>query len=149
MNWYKISPTFERFILVAMKQLHCYTFNCKTVSFTENEIFEKYYSQLIKILPVKNLLYKLVSEQIISLDDIEEINSLTTSEEKCSNILETIAKSLAVGITRSFYALLDIMDNYGGDLKFLAKNIQRNLINNPGNQIHAYSYYVVTYTYLT
>ena len=95
------------------------------------------------------MLYKLVSEKIIFPDDIEEINSLKTSEEKCLNILENVAKSLVVGITQSFYALLDIMDNCGGDLKLLAKNIQRDLIKNPGNQIYAYNYYVVAYTYLT
>lgn len=99
----------------------------------EKEVFDRFYDRLIKILPVKNILHRLVPAEIITLDDIEEISGL---ENKSSHVLEIIAKSLEAGITRSFYKLIEILNNCGGDVALLAKDIQTALIMNPGKQIH-------------
>ena len=88
---------------------------------------------MVKILPVKNIIHQLVPAQIITLDDIEEIN---VSESKSSYILGIMAKSLEAGITRSFYELINILNNCGGDVKLLARDIQTALVLNPGKLMH-------------
>ena len=91
----------------------------------ENEIFKKFYGKLINVLPTNNILYKLVSAKIISVDDSEEITGKTGSTEKASYVLNHIARSLDVGITFSFYTLLDIMEEYGGDVTLLTNEIKK------------------------
>ena len=109
--------------------------------FTETikEVFDRFYHRLIKILPVKNIKSQLVSTEIITLDDSEEID---VSENKSSYVLEIIAKSLEAGITRSFYELINILNDYGGDVKLLAKNILTALNTNTGRLMDT-SYFIV------
>ena len=97
------------------------------------EVFDEFYSNLVSILPVKNILHQLVPAKILTPDDIEEINSFKKSEDKSSYVLGIIAKSLKAAITLSFYTILDIMEKCGGDVSVLAKNIQRALMMNQGN----------------
>ena len=85
------------------------------------------------MLPVKNILQQLVPPKILTLGDIEEIICLKESEKQNSYVLGIIAKSLDANITASFYTLLDIMKEYGGDVSFLGKNIQKALASNLGN----------------
>ena len=84
-------------------------------------------------LPTYNITHLLVSAQIITTDDIEEINGMSRSKEKSSYVLRIVAKSLKVGIITSFYALLDVMENYGGDVTALTKDIRSALIESSGN----------------
>ena len=101
------------------------------------EVFDEFYSGLVKILPVKNILHQLVPAKVLTPDDIEEIDSLRKSEDKSSYVLAIIDKSLKADITLSFYTLLDIMEKYGGDVGVLAKTIQRDLMMmNQGNAQH-------------
>ena len=99
----------------------------------ENEVFKMYFSQLVSVLPTTNILPELVCAQIIIIDDIEEINSMSRSKEKSFFVLRTVAKSLEVGITTSFYALLDVMENYGSDVTTLTNDIRSALIKSLGN----------------
>ena len=97
----------------------------------EKMVFDRFYHRLIKVLPVKNMIHQLVPAQIITPDEIEEISGL---ENKSSYVLGIIARSLEAGITRSFYKLIDILNNCGGDVKILAKNIQTALTMTAGNR---------------
>ena len=85
------------------------------------------------MLPTTNITHLLVSAQIITTDDIEEINGMSRLKEKSSYVLRIVAKSLEVGVTTSFYALLDVMENYGGDVTALTKDIRSALIEYSGN----------------
>ena len=102
----------------------------------ENKVFNKFYSDLVKVLPIKNIKYRLVPPRILTHDDIEEITRLKESTKQSSYVLEIIAKSLDANITTSFYALLKIMEEYGGDVSVLGKNIQKALAINLGKLMH-------------
>jgi len=100
---------------------------------------------LVSILPVQNILPKLVSEQIITIDDVEEIQSLKTSKKKSLYVLEIIGKSLEAGITLSFNRLLNIMEGYeGSDVTLLAQDIRRALIKNSGSLL--YTLFILMHT---
>ena len=102
----------------------------------ENKVFKRFYSDLVNVLPIKNIKDKLVDPRILTLDDIEEITCLKESTKQSSFVLEIIAKSLDANITTSFYALLNIMKEYGGDVSVLEKNIQKALATNLGKFLH-------------
>ena len=89
----------------------------------EFKVFKASYAKLANVLPVKSLSDQLVSEEIITFDEEEEIASIPTSKEKASFVLRKIARSLEAGITRSYYALLTIMQNHGGDVAVLASQL--------------------------
>ena len=86
-------------------------------------MFKASYAKLANVLPVKSLSNQLVSEEIITFDEEEEIASIPTSKEKASFVLRKIARSLEAGITRSYYALLTIMKDHGGDVAVLASQL--------------------------
>lgn len=95
--------------------------------FKEFEVFTTFYNKLVNILPVKNIAYKLISSKIITYDDEEEIRSITRSKEKASFVLRKIALPLEVGHTQSFYKLLAILEEYGGDAVILSTEIKNEL----------------------
>ena len=76
-------------------------------------------------------MHQLVPAQIITPDEIEEISGL---ENKNSYVLGIIARSLEAGITRSFNKLIDNLNNCGGDVTILTKDIQTALIMIAGNR---------------
>ena len=92
-------------------------------------MFKQYYEKLASILPVANILHKLVPEGIITTGDIEEINDKPRSKEKASFILNKIDRSLEADANNSFYALLDIMEECGNDdVKSIVINMRRMLM---------------------
>ena len=99
----------------------------------EKYSFKKFFSQLVSMLPTTNITHLLVSAQIITTDDIEEINGMSRSKEKSSYVLRIVAKSLEIDITTSFYALLDVRENYGSDITALTNDIRSALIESSGN----------------
>ena len=108
------------------------------------KIFQKFYSRLVSLLPISKIEHKLVSAEVITMDDIEEINGMTKSKDKAKYVLNIIVKSLEAGITSSFYALLNVMNEYGGDLTSLAKEIRREVNKSSGNSyciMRVYIYY--------
>ena len=84
-------------------------------------------------MPTTNISHQLVSVKVITTDDIEEITAISRSKEKASYVLRIVARSLEAGITSSFYALLNIMENIGGDVSVLASNIRTALTEFLGN----------------
>ena len=92
----------------------------------EYKVFKASYDKLASVLPVKSLSHILVSTGIITVDEEEEIMSITTSKEKASFVLRKIARSLEAGVTQSFCTLLTIMKGHGGDVAVLANRIMSN-----------------------
>jgi len=92
----------------------------------EKEVFTRFYDKLACILPISNISPQLVTAQIITTGDNEEISAVVRSNEKASYVLRIIDKSLEAGITKSFYSLLEIMENYGSesDVTLLANEIR-------------------------
>ena len=93
----------------------------------EKKVFTRFYGCLASILPTQNISHHLVSKEIITTGDVEEIASKARSNDKASIVLRIIDKSLQVGFTSSFYNLLGIMKEYGGDVSSLANEITRAL----------------------
>ena len=81
----------------------------------EKKIFISHYRKLVNILPVENILHELVTVEIISPGDVEEINHMPRSRAKASFILNKIDSSLEAGYKDNFYTLLDIMEGCCND----------------------------------
>ena len=93
----------------------------------EYEVFLESYDKLANILPVTNLINKLISAKIINFEDSEEIKGLSISQEKASIVLNIVAKSLRADSTDDFYSLLSIMEEYEGTVAKVAKEIRERL----------------------
>ena len=93
----------------------------------EKDIFTKHYASLCSTLTdVNNLLPYFVQENIISTNDLEEFNAITTTHNKIEKLLLRISGPLTAGDAEGFHALLTIMKNYGDQsTKGLAKRINR------------------------
>jgi len=83
-------------------------------------------------LPVVNIASKLISARIITIGDDEEIKSITRTQEKATFVLRKVAYSLNAGVTESFYKLLSIMDDHGGDAHVMATEIRNELQKHTG-----------------
>ena len=101
-----------------------YTF-CVLIGNSKNKyaVLRKYSDELANILPVNNIMNKLISANIITYDDMEEIKSLPKSRDKASFVLSLVAKSLQAGITDDYDSLLRIMDEHGGAAAKIAKQL--------------------------
>ena len=112
----------------------------------EIKVFTTFFDKLVNILPVQDIVYKLISSDIITTDDGEEIKSITRSKDKASFMLRKVAHSLEVGLTQSFYKLLMIMEERRGDAAILATEIKSELQKviescRPGKSCVLYSQY--------
>lgn len=114
-------------------------------SWKEKEVFKKFYEDLRCILPIRNISDQLVSKKIISIGDKEEITAIKGLQDKASFVLEIIGNSLKAGITHSFYDLLSIMDEYGGDVSHFTKKVRKELDEFSGTYIHKYILYKALY----
>ena len=90
-------------------------------------MFHEYFDELANILPVNNVINKLISAKIITTDDSEEVKGLSKSQDKASFVLNVIAKSLKAGFTDDFYSLLRIMEEYDGTVAKEAGKIRERL----------------------
>jgi len=77
----------------------------------EREVFTRYYAKLCELLPVtvEELLPHLVTSNVISFEQEEEILSHPTSSLKARAILLPIRKALFEGIPRPFHEFLTVM----------------------------------------
>jgi len=77
----------------------------------EREVFTRYYAKLCALLPVtvEELLPHLVTSNVISFEQEEEIFSHSMSSLKARAILVPIRKALFEGIPRPFHEFLSIM----------------------------------------
>ena len=78
---------------------------------SEREVFTRHYAELCDLLPAKveELLPRLVTNNVISFEEEEEISSESTSSLKVRAILKRIRKALFEGIPRPFHELLKII----------------------------------------
>jgi len=97
-------------------------------------VLTRYFDKLVNILPVPEIVYKLISSRIITADDEEEIQSKPRSKEKASFVLKKITRSLEVGITQSFSKVLAIMEEHEGDVAMLATEIKSELVKYKENE---------------
>ena len=93
----------------------------------EFKVFREYSEELANILPVNNIMNKMISAQIITHDDSEEIKGLPKSKDRASHVLNIVVKSLKAGITDDFYSLLRIMEEYEGAVAKVANKIREGL----------------------
>ena len=91
------------------------------------EVLRQHSYELANILPVNNIINKLIAAKIITFDDGEEIKSLPKSQDRASFVLNLVAKSLQAGITDDFDSLLRIMDEYEGAVAKVATKIKEGL----------------------
>ena len=77
-------------------------------------LFTKYYSKLVKVLPIKSLSAYFVSKQLIDFEDEEKIQSIHGQCKAARIALRKIYEALKAGQTKSFDELLFIMERYGG-----------------------------------
>ncbi|XP_065895596.1 uncharacterized protein [Dysidea avara] len=78
------------------------------------EVFTKYYASLSSVLPIKSITSHFISAGVISFEDEEVIQQMSSSLARSTLVLRKIASSLQAGQTKSFDKLLFIMEEHGG-----------------------------------
>ena len=99
------------------------------VQSNEKDIFIKHYASLCSILTnVDSLLRYFVQENIISTNDVEEINAITTVPKKVEKLLSHISGPLTAGDVKGFHTMLTIIKQHGNQsTKDLAERISHEL----------------------
>ena len=138
MHIHPISNSFNMYEVLALHELFTVV---NVAGIEEYKVLKASYDKLASILPVKSLSHHLVSTGIITVDEEEEIMSITLSREKASFVVRKIARSLEAGVTQSFYTLLTIMKGHGGDVAILADQIMSNFsgLSNHSHLPHSYT----------
>ena len=79
----------------------------------ERKVFTRYYAKLCELLPatVEELLPHLVTSNVISFEEEEEILTHSTSSSKARAILKPIRKALFEEIPRPFHQFLTVMQS--------------------------------------
>ena len=79
----------------------------------EQEVFTRYYAKLCELLPatVEELLPHLVTSNVISFEEEEEILTHSTSSSKARAVLKPIRKALFEEIPRPFHQFLTVMQS--------------------------------------
>ena len=94
----------------------------------EKEVLKTFYGKLAKIFPI-SILHELVPAGIITTDDMDDISHIPKRKDKASFILNKIDRSLEADVKKSFYTLLDAMEECGNDdVKHIVKDIRRTLM---------------------
>ena len=79
----------------------------------EYKVFKEYYGHLKNILSAQNLSQYLVSADVITFQDEEEICAAKTSSAKATILLQKLVGPLEMGNTFGFYKLLQKMEVHG------------------------------------
>ena len=75
-------------------------------------IFQKFYAELIKALPISDLLPEFVASNLLSGGQKSEVESRNTRKERTQYFLdEAIKRGLDVGFIEPFNKMIDIMEN--------------------------------------
>ena len=94
----------------------------------ENLLFKKNYAILVDALKYTDLYRYFVSEEIITLNDLEDISCESNSIKKVETFLKKISSSLETGFTESLYRMLDVMMTHGNlATRELARNIKKSI----------------------
>lgn len=103
-------------------------------------MFQKFYSDMLNIMPTTVLTGHLVSANIITPTEDEEVTSPSTSTERARKLLLKMSGALKSGYTISFYALLDALEKFGNkNCNMLASKMRKELLVE-GNQGTYYVY---------
>ena len=81
----------------------------------EYHTFIEHFSELVSTLRNTDLYHYFVSKYVITLSDLEEINSASTPKDKIQVLLRKISSPLEAGYKKSFYEMLEIMKCHGND----------------------------------
>ena len=92
--------------------------------FKEYEALLAFRNKLIHILSLKNVFSLVVSAEIITASESEEIANNDDLKENISFVITSVMKSLEVGVTQKFYMLLNVMEGCGGDTAMAAEEIK-------------------------
>ena len=79
----------------------------------EYPIFIKFYGKLASVLPVATLSPHLISKNLITTSEAEELHTIATSVKKAVYVLRKISASLQAGQTQTFDIFLTIIEEYG------------------------------------
>ena len=90
----------------------------------EHHAFQKEYGNLVDILQCNDIYRYFVSEGIITMHELNELNYEVNPIEKIKNFLGKVSSSLNTGYTKSFHKMLDVMNTHGNAAtRDLARNI--------------------------
>ena len=96
----------------------------------ENKAYEvalSYYDQLLPVIPVDEVLVKLIPKRIINLDDKQLIKAEKTSKKQAEYLLDNyILKRIQTGEDRILFILLEAMRE-SGKCDSLVKKIYKDL----------------------
>ena len=99
----------------------------------EYTVFKKSYGSLKNILSAQNLSQYLVSADVISFQDEEEICAAKTSSAKSTILLQKLVGPLESGNTYGFYQLLQVMEGHGNiATKDLAAKMKSQVLSSGG-----------------
>ena len=94
----------------------------------ENCVFKKHYAILVDALKYTDLYRYFVSEDIITLNDLEDISCESNSIKRVETFLKKISSSLETGFIESLHRMLCVMMIHGNlATKELAKNIKKSI----------------------
>ena len=100
----------------------------------ELKVFTNHYAKLCDTLTdIDNLLPHFVEKEVITTNDLEEINTTipSTKKHKVQKLMTHISGPLTAGNTEVFYTMLRIMEDYGHQAtQQLADQIRRSLPRN-------------------
>ena len=92
-------------------------------------MFIHYYSQLVCCISAKALSPYLVTENIISDQDYQEILTVTSHIKAASLLLSKISFALKANFNEGFYKFLDITEQHGNiESKTIATAIRKKLL---------------------
>ena len=102
-----------------------------TVRMANNTLLNNHYAKLCDTLTdIDNLLPHFVEEKVITINDLEAINTTipSTKKLKVQKLMTHISGPLTAGNTEVFYTMLRIMEDYGHQAtQQLADQIRRSL----------------------
>ena len=74
------------------------------------QVFQAYYSRMAEVLPIEEILSDLVSNELITMEEMEEILTEKTSQKKSRSLLQgPIWRSISGGYQDTFIKMLCIM----------------------------------------
>ena len=112
---------------------------------TAREAFTEFYSNLVEVLPINDLLCDFYTSNLLSSDDKAKIDDMTIKKEKVVYFLDNVIKpGLEIGYTEQFDEMVRMMETVEyRPVKYLAGEI-RKFLTGPTSRDTAYDSGVVT-----
>ena len=121
--------TFQCFIIWVSANLDCSSYIHCLIGVSLKQIFEKFYSQLVKSLPMKDVIFVSHLVKLLPGDLKEEVESKSTTAKATTCFLDNaIKRGLECGDSKPFLFLLSVMDTFdSGVLKELSMKIRKDM----------------------